>query len=73
MVVHFRCRLLPVLRPEGHKGFVLLPRRWVVERTFAWLSFHRRLALDYETLPESSQACIYIAMTRLMLRRLAST
>ena len=67
----FRFRLEPVLRPKGHKGFVLLARRWVVERTFAWLGFHRRLSIDYERLPESSEAFIYIAMIRLMVRRLA--
>lgn len=67
----FRFRLLPVLRPFGTKGFVLLPRRWVVERTFAWLVMHRRLSRDYETLPETSEAFIYIAMIRIMLRRLA--
>jgi putative transposase len=59
-----------VLRREETKGFVVLPRRWVVERTFAWLNLHRRLSKDYEVLPESSEAFIYIAMTRLMLRRL---
>ena len=67
----FSFRLKPVLRPKGQKGFVLLARRWVVERTFAWLGYHRRLSKDYERLPESSEAFIYIAMTRLMLRRLA--
>jgi len=67
----FRFRLSPVLRPKGQKGFVLLARRWVVERTFAWFGFHRRLSKDYERLPESSEAFIYITMTRLMLQRLA--
>lgn len=68
---HFRFRLRPVERPKGQKGWVLLARRWVVERTFAWFGFHRRLSKDYERLPASSEAFIYIAMTRLMLRRLA--
>ena len=67
----FSFRLRPVLRPKGAKGVVLLARRWVVERTFAWLGVHRRLSKDYERLPESSEAFIYIAMPRLMLRRLA--
>lgn len=64
--------LEPVLRSEEMKGFVVLPRRWVVERTFAWLTQCRRLGKDYEVLPASSEAMIYIAMTRLMIRRLAS-
>lgn len=68
---HFRFVLQPVLRSDDQKGFVVLPRRWVVERTFAWLNQYRRLSKDYEVLPASSQAMIYIAMTRLMLRRLA--
>jgi putative transposase len=68
-----RCKIIldRVLRPEGSKGFVLLPRRWVVERTFAWLLRCRRLSMDYERLPASSEAWIYIAMIRVMVRRLA--
>jgi putative transposase len=65
--------LQPVLRSDDMKGFVVLPRRWVVERTFAWLTQCRRLSKDYEVLPTSSEALIYIAMTRLMIRRLAAT
>ena len=53
------------------KGFHVLKRRWVVERTLAWLSTWRRLAKDYEVLPCSEEAWIYVAMMRLMLRRLA--
>ena len=64
--------LEPVLRSEEQKGFVLLKRRWVVERTFAWLTQCRRLSKDYERLPVSSEAMIELAMTRLMIRRLAS-
>lgn len=60
-----------VLRPNGSKGFVLLPKRWTVERTYGWLHWCRRLNLDYERLPSSSEAFIHIAMIRLMLRRLA--
>jgi putative transposase len=55
---------------EKPAGFQVLPKRWVVERTFAWLSRYRRLAKDYEYLPEMSEAMIYAAMSRLMLRRL---
>jgi putative transposase len=60
-----------VEKPADQKGFSVLPRRWVVERTFAWLGRYRRLAKDYDLLPESSEAWIYIAMTHIMLRRLA--
>lgn len=52
--------------------FEILPKRWVVERTFGWLSWFRRLSKDYEKLPEMSEAAIYAAMTRLMLRRLTA-
>lgn len=65
-----RFRLQPVLRPDEQVGFAVLPRRWVVERTCAWLGLQRRLAKDYERLPASSEAFVYIAMTRIMLRRL---
>ena len=67
----FRFRLEAVMREDGQKGFTVLPKRWVVERTFAWLDRCRRLCRDYEVLTDSSTAMIYIAMTRLMLRRLA--
>jgi putative transposase len=73
VILHCRFLLQPVLRCDDQKGFVILPRRWVVERTFAWITQCRRLDKDYETLPESSEAMIYIAMTRLMVRRLART
>jgi transposase len=53
------------------RGFQVLPRRWVVERTFAWISHNRRMSKDYERLAQTSEAFIYVAMTRLMLRRLA--
>ena len=55
------------------RGFHVLKRRWVVERTLAWLSTWRRLSKDYEVLPASEEAWIYVAMIRLMLRRLART
>lgn len=59
-----------VKRNDDVKGFVVLPRRWVVERTFAWLCRHRRLSKDYERACESSEAFIYLAMIHLMLKRL---
>ena len=55
------------------RGFHVLKRRWVVERTLAWLSTWRRLAKDYEVLPSSEEAWIYVAMIRIMLGRLAPT
>lgn len=60
-----------VLRPQQTKGFVLLKKRWVVERTLGWLMGCRRLVRDYELLPETSETFIYIAMIRIMVRRLA--
>ncbi len=53
------------------RGFIVLPRRWVVERTFAWISLNRRMSKDYERLAATNEAFTYVAMTRLMLRRLA--
>ena len=61
---------LEVVERHAGGGFVVMARRWVVERTFAWLSRYRRLSKDYEYLPETSEAMIYAAMSRLMLRRL---
>ncbi len=60
-----------VLRPQQSKGFVLLKKRWVVERTFGWLMGCRRLVRDYELLPETSETFIYLTMIRIMVRRLA--
>ena len=57
-------------RPPGVTGFVVLPKRWIVERTFGWLTWFRRLSKDYEQLVQVSEAFIYVAMTHLMLRRL---
>lgn len=62
---------LQVIRKLPGKGFQLLPKRWVVERTFAWLSRYRRLARDYEVLISHSEAFTYAASSRFMLRRLA--
>lgn len=60
-----------VKRSDDLKGFKLLPRRWVVERTFGWLNRYRRLSKNYERLPHSSEAMVNIAMIRLMLARLS--
>jgi len=60
-----------VKRSDGVRGFQVLPRRWVVERTFAWLGRYRRLSKDYEELPETSESFIYAAMVNIMVRRLA--
>ena len=65
----WRLEIVPQL--VGQVGFVVRPRRWVVERTFAWLGRNRRLSKDYEELPESSEAWVYAASIRLMLTRLA--
>jgi putative transposase len=59
-----------VRKARGQVGFVVHPRRWVVERTFAWLGRYRRLSKDYETYPENSEAMIKLAMAHLMVRRL---
>ena len=52
-------------------GFVVMPRRWVVERTFAWIGKYRRMSKDYEALPKVSEAFIYIASIHILARRLA--
>ncbi len=59
-----------VPKPAGQKGFAVIPRRWLVERTFAWLGRYRRLSKDYEYHVQTSQAMIYVAMSHLMVRRL---
>ena len=59
-----------VQREVGQYGFKVIPWRWVVERTFAWLNQYRRLSKDYEYLMPTADAMIYAAMVRLMLRRL---
>lgn len=59
-----------IKRSDEKKKFILLPRRWVVERSFAWLSFNRRLSKDYEKLTRNSESTLYIAMLPMMLKRL---
>ena len=65
--------LQTVLRPVGAHGFVVLPKRWIVERTFAWLARYRRHSKDYERSTESSETMIYVSMIALMSRRLTLT
>jgi Transposase DDE domain len=64
-------RLEVVERPAGSKGFVLEPKRWVIERTWAWLGRYRRLAKDVEYYTESSEAMIQIGAIHIMLKRLS--
>jgi len=68
----FRWVLEVVLRSDRVKGFVVQPKRWVVERTFGWLHWYRRLSKDYERLTKTSETMIYVAMIRIMLRRLTA-
>lgn len=77
VVQHWWSGVRDVWVPQGAEpppipsGFQVLPRRWVVERTFAWLGRYRRLSKDYEALPATEEAWIELAMIRLMLVRLA--
>nr|WP_246103375.1 transposase [Streptomyces piniterrae] len=68
--VHLGIDVEVVRKDPGIKGFEVIPRRWVVERTFGWLAHHRRLARDYATHPRRSEAVIHIAMIDLISRRL---
>ena len=63
-------RVVEIVKRSDIHRFVVLPKRWVVERTFGWLGKYRRLSKDYETLPTSSETMIYLAMINLMLHRL---
>jgi transposase len=65
-----RLTLEVVRKPDGQRGFAVLPRRWVVERTLSWLMRHRRLVRDYERLPESHETMVKWSMISLMVRRL---
>jgi putative transposase len=60
-----------VRRPPGSKGWILLPRRWVVERTLAWLLRFRRHSRDYERETPTSEAMVYVSMISILLHRLA--
>jgi putative transposase len=64
---------LEIVHKEAERKFVVLPKRWIVERTFAWLNTSRRLSKDYELLTTSSESWIYLSMIRLMVARLAPT
>ncbi len=64
-------RVEVVTRPEGQEGFVARPKRWVAERSFAWLGRNRRFSKDYEYRVQTSETMLDIAATRLMLNRLA--
>ncbi|WP_409197225.1 IS5 family transposase [Chroococcidiopsis cubana] len=68
LMIQARVEVIHRSKPE----FEVLPKRWVVERTFGWLNWYRRLSKDYERLPEMSEAAIYAVMTRIMLRRLSA-
>jgi len=72
--VHQTCGwiLQTVLRPVGVKGFVILPKRWIVERTFAWISAWRRFSKDYEGRTDTTENLIHIRMIHLMTKRLVA-
>ncbi len=70
---YYNCILEIVKRSDDLKGFKVLPKRWIVERTFGWFNNYRRLSKDYEYDPKTSETMIYIAMTSLMLKRLCET
>lgn len=67
---HLKVKLEIVRRSDDVKGFKILPKRWIVERTFGWLIQSRRLVRDYEVLTEHSEAMIYLSMSKRMLRRI---
>jgi transposase len=69
---HRRRWLPPGVEPPVVPAFQVVPRRWVVERTFGWLGRFRRLSKDYEFLPATSEAVIYLAMIQILVRRLAA-
>ncbi len=63
--------IVEIVKRSDKKGFHVLPKRWIVERTFSWFGNYRRLSRDYEYHPKTSETLIYIAMIHLMVRRLA--
>lgn len=68
-----RVALINVQRPPGVRGFVKLPQRWVVERTFAWLNHHGRLRVDLEYKPRNSEGMLWLANLGHMLRYISTT
>jgi len=71
-VIQLKAFVLSIIK-RTDKGFKILPKRWIVERTFGWFGKYRRLSKDYERLTENSESYIKLAMINLMLRRLGST
>ena len=69
---HFDIDVEIIKRTDDLRGFKIVPRRWVVERTFGWFGCFKRLSKDYELLPEHSESIIYLAMMRIMLNRLTA-
>jgi len=65
------CTLEIVKRSDDVKGFKVLPKRWIVERTFSWFYKYRRLSKDYEYHTDTSEAMIYVAMSHVMVRKLS--
>ena len=59
-----------VLRPDAAKKFTVLPKKWIVERTFSWFESFRKLSKDYEVVPETSQTMIYLTMIQIILNRI---
>ena len=70
VVIHFGWMVEIVTKVLGVAGFNVLPKRWIVERTFGWFNFQRRLAKDYEFLPACSEAMIRLSMIRIMLNKI---
>jgi len=70
---HYRWVVDIVSKRKEATSFEVLPHRWIVERTFAWFGHYRRLSKDYEFHPRTSETMIYLAMSHLMLKRLART
>ena len=64
---------MSIIKRTMPKGFQVLPKRWVVERTLAWLGWHRRLSKDYELNPESAQCFLFLAAAMILLRRTPSS